>query len=238
MKTSLTIITLILLLMTTVCGEHKTMTSQEYSFERNQMVKQQIEARGIKDERVLKAMQKVPRHKFIPEKYRFMAYEDHPVSIGSGQTISQPYIVALMTELLDLEKGEKVLEIGTGSGYQAAVLAELTDRVYSIEIIPELGKQAEATLKKLNYENVKVKIGDGYRGWPEYEPFDAIIVTAAPDHVPPKLVEQLAEKGKMVIPVGDFFQELKILTKKNGKVEEKIVTGVRFVPMTGEAMDK
>ncbi len=171
-----------------------------FSKAREKMVRTQIEARRIKDKRVLKVMRAVPRHKFVLSVYQKMAYSDRPLSIGYGQTISQPYIVALMTESLKLKGDEKVLEIGTGSGYQAAVLAELAQEVYTIEIIPGLTKRAEKTLKKLGYENIKVKCGDGYLGWPEYAPFHAIIVTCAPDHIPQPLLDQLAEGGRMVIP--------------------------------------
>ncbi|MCX7856330.1 MAG: protein-L-isoaspartate(D-aspartate) O-methyltransferase, partial [Anaerolineae bacterium] len=166
------------------------------------MVEMQIRARGVKNESVLAAMLAVPRHEFVLPEYLDQAYEDHPLPIGYGQTISQPYIVALMSELIDLQPGERVLEIGTGSGYQAAILAELTDQVYSIEIIPELATRARETLDRLGYSQVTTKQADGYWGWEDYAPFDAIIVTAAPDHVPQPLVNQLADGGKMVIPIG------------------------------------
>jgi protein-L-isoaspartate(D-aspartate) O-methyltransferase len=190
--------------------------------------------RGIKDSRVLAAMTKVPRHLFIPENMRQDAYEDEPVPIGYNQTISQPYIVALMTELLDLTDSSKVLEIGTGSGYQAAVLAELTFSVNSIEIIPELAVRADSTLKALGY-HVDIKCGDGYNGWPQKAPFDAIIVTAAPEEIPLPLIEQLAENGRMVIPVGDYYQDLKLIKKVKSQLIESNIAPVRFVPMTGEA---
>ncbi|RMH76626.1 MAG: protein-L-isoaspartate(D-aspartate) O-methyltransferase [Calditrichaeota bacterium] len=206
-----------------------------YQVLRERMVREQIEARGIHDPRVLRAMRKVERHKFVPEEYRDLAYEDHPLPIGEGQTISQPYIVALMTELLELDEHDRVLEVGTGSGYQAAVLAEICDSVYTIEIIESLGRRAEALLKELGYTNVKVKIGDGYKGWPEHAPFDGIIVTCAPTHIPPPLQEQLAEGGRMVIPVGErFTQELVLLRKENGKIIQREVIPVRFVPMLKE----
>lgn len=206
-----------------------------YQVLRERMVREQIEARGIHDPRVLRAMRKVERHKFVPEEYRDLAYEDHPLPIGEGQTISQPYIVALMTELLELDEHDRVLEVGTGSGYQAAVLAEICDSVYTIEIIESLGRRAGALLKELGYTNVKVKIGDGYKGWPEHAPFDAIIVTCAPTHIPPPLQEQLAEGGRMVIPVGErFTQELVLLRKENGKIIQREVIPVRFVPMLKE----
>lgn len=202
--------------------------------ERQKMVTTQIEARGVRDKNVLKAMKTVPRHLFVPENVRAYSYEDEPLPIGYGQTISQPYIVALMTELLGLKPDSRVLEIGTGSGYQAAVLAELCDSVSSIEIICELAEQADSTLKELGY-NVDVRCGDGYRGWPEKAPFDAIIVTAAPDEVPKPLIEQLAEGGRIVIPVGTYHQDLKLIRKVNGRIEEMNIIPVRFVPMTGEA---
>lgn len=208
---------------------------EDYAKARKQMVEEQIEARGIKDSLVLAAMMKVPRHLFVPEMYRSQAYEDHPLPIGYGQTISQPYIVAYMTEALGLEGGEKVLEIGTGSGYQAAVLAEIADSVFTIEIIPELAESARERLKNLGYKNVFVLCGDGYRGWPEHAPFDAIIVTAAPDHIPEPLVEQLKVGGRMVIPVGRVYQELFLVVKTERGVERRPLLPVRFVPMTGEA---
>jgi len=199
---------------------------------RQKMVNEQIIARGVRAESVIKAMQKVERHLFVPEQYRNFAYSDRPLPIGEGQTISQPYIVALMTELLDLKKSDKVLEIGTGSGYQAAILAEICDSVYTIEIIPSLGKQAQVLLKELGYHNIHCKIGDGYLGWPEHAPYDGIIVTCAPSKIPQPLKEQLAEGGRMVIPVGaTYTQELVLVTKTKGKLIQKSVIPVRFVPM-------
>ena len=196
-------------------------------------------ARGIHEERVLAAMAKVPREEFVPPNSRAESYEDGPLQIGQGQTISQPYIVAFMTEQLQPKRKDRVLEIGTGSGYQAAVLAELAGDVYSIEIIEPLAKTAEATLRRLGYKNVQVKAGDGYKGWPEHAPFDAITVTCAPDHVPQPLIDQLKEGGRMIIPVGGFGdQELYLLEKKNGELERRAVLPVRFVPMTGEAQKK
>jgi protein-L-isoaspartate(D-aspartate) O-methyltransferase len=184
-------------------------------------------------------MRAVPRHRFVPEAWRRFAYSDQPLPIGEEQTISQPYIVALMTELLSLRPGDKVLEIGTGSGYQAAVLAEITDQVYSIEIIESLAESAAERLGQLGYDKVQVRAGDGYRGWPEEAPFDAIIVTAAPDHVPEPLLAELAPGGRLVIPVGSFFQELKRITRRaDGTFREESVLPVRFVPMTGEAEGK
>ena len=184
-----------------------------YARAREKMCRLDIEGRGIKDPKVLAAMRKVPRHLFIPPIYREQAYGDHPVPIGEGQTISQPYIVAIMTELLGLKGGDRVLEIGAGSGYQAAILAEIVSEVYTIEIIESLGNSARERLKEMGYMNIHVRIGDGYRGWPEAAPFDGIIVTAAPPSVPQPLIEQLKVSGKLVIPVGDLYQELKVITK-------------------------
>lgn len=196
------------------------------------MVREQIESRGISDEQVVKVMRSTPRHLFVPERYQKSAYQDSPLPIGQGQTISQPYIVALMTHLLDLQGDEKVLEIGTGSGYQAAVLAQISKEVYTIEVIRELANIARKRLTDMNYENVHVMWGDGYQGWPAHASFDRIIVTAAPDKIPQKLVEQLKPGGKMVLPVGENFQILKVITKTaDGKVVKKSITGVRFVPM-------
>jgi len=198
-----------------------------------QMVEQQIIDRGIKDPRVIKAMGKVPRHLFVPEDHRAWSYDDAPLCIGEGQTISQPYIVAFMTEALDLKPGDKILEIGTGSGYQAAILAEIVKEVYTIEIIEKLGKKAQATLAGLGYKNVHVKIGDGYKGWPEHAPFDAVIVTCAPENIPPALVSQLKEGGRMIIPVGPEgnIQKLIKITKKKGCPEIQEERHVKFVPM-------
>lgn len=203
---------------------------------RERMVDEQIVARGIRDPLTLAAMRKVPRHLFVPERERDAAYGDHPLPIGEDQTISQPYIVAFMTEALALGGGEKVLEVGTGSGYQAAILAEIAGEVYTIEIIPSLAAGAAARLEALGYKNVHVRAGDGYRGWPEAAPFDAIIVTAAPDHVPQPLVDQLETGGRLVIPVGTVSQDLRVLVKREGgRLVEERTLPVRFVPMTGEA---
>ncbi len=199
---------------------------------RERMVRTQIENRGIKDPAVLKAMRKVERHRFVPDSYASRAYGDHPLPIGEGQTISQPYIVALMTEVLNLQKSDKVLEIGTGSGYQAAILGELCDSIYTIEIVEVLGKRAANLLDTLEYDNIEVKVGDGYKGWPEHAPFDAIIVTCSPTQVPQPLQDQLAEGGRMVIPVGRRdAQELVLLTKQEGKLQQNHIIPVRFVPM-------
>jgi protein-L-isoaspartate(D-aspartate) O-methyltransferase len=196
------------------------------------MVQTQIVARGIKSIAVIKALQKVERHRFVPRDSQKLAYADRPLPIGEGQTISQPYIVALMTELLKLDRTDKVLEIGTGSGYQAAVLAEICDSVFTIEIIPNLAKKAKTLLNDLGYQNIFCKVGDGFRGWPEYAPFDAIIVTCAPSEIPEPLEEQLAEGGRLVIPVGaGFTQELVLITKRKGKLIHHPVIPVRFVPM-------
>jgi protein-L-isoaspartate(D-aspartate) O-methyltransferase len=202
-----------------------------YSEQRTRMVSQQLRARGIRAETVLAAMTRVPRHRFVPASVEHLAYTDHPLPIGLDQTISQPYIVAFMTEAADISPTEKVLEIGTGSGYQAAILAELARAVYTVEILPELGDRARSVLSELGYNNVNVRIGDGYQGWREHAPFDAILVTAAPDHVPPALVQQLAVNGRMVIPVGTYFQELKLLTKTAAGVVEQSMLPVRFVPL-------
>ncbi len=198
---------------------------------RDLMVKSQIESRGVSDKRVLNAMRTVERHRFIPGQHISSAYEDHPLPIGHGQTISQPYIVALMTELCELDGNEKVLEIGTGSGYQAAILSLLAKEVYSIEIVQPLGKSARQKLAELGYKNVQIRIGDGYLGWPEESPFDVIILTASPPKIPQTLIDQLAEGGILVAPEGDFSQELIKITRKNGKITRRTVTYVRFVPM-------
>lgn len=209
-----------------------------WKMKREEMVSRQIEARGVKDERVLAAMRSVPRHCFLTGHTRYRAYDDSPVTIGWNQTISQPYIVAFMTEQLQLEGGEKVLEIGTGSGYQAAVLVKAGASVFSIEIVPELAEFARSNLSGPEYDGVSLRCGDGYKGWPEEAPFDRVIVTAAPDHIPEPLIEQLAPGGLMIVPVGKFFQELVLVEKKkNGRIKKKNVLPVRFVPMTGEAED-
>ncbi len=213
-------------------------SEKEFNKARAEMVKTQIAARGISDKRVLEAMTKVERHKFVPEEYRIYAYVDHALPIDEDQTISQPYIVALMTELLELKGSEKVLEIGTGSGYQAAVLAELASEVYTIEIVEPLAKSSDSLLSELGYKNIFVRAGDGYKGWPEKAPFDAIIVTCAPETIPQPLIDQLADGGRLVIPVGDKWQELILLTKKDGKITQEKIIPVRFVPMTGEAEKK
>jgi protein-L-isoaspartate(D-aspartate) O-methyltransferase len=206
---------------------------ERYLKEAREKMVELIKSRRIKDERVISAMLKVPRHLFVDKSQWGSAYDDRPLPIGFGQTISQPYIVALMTESLEIKKNEKVLEIGTGSGYQSAILAELTDKVYSVEIIEELGKRADRVLKSLGYR-VRIKIGDGYNGWEEYAPFDAIIVTCAPDHVPPPLIQQLKIGGRMVIPVGPpgLYQTLWLIKKeKEDKLIYKNLGDVLFVPL-------
>lgn len=203
------------------------------------MVRDQIEARGIKDRKVLKALRKVERHKFVPKQYQDEAYNDYPLPIGEGQTISQPYIVGLMTAALDLKGTETVLEIGTGSGYQAAILGEICKHVYTIEIVEVLGKRSQRLLSELGYKNIMVKVGDGYKGWEEKSPFDAIIVTCAPSHIPKPLEDQLAEGGRMIIPVGESFsQRLVLLIKKQGKITQKAIIPVRFVPMMKKGGEK
>ena len=198
------------------------------------MIDEQLKGRDIRDAKVLEAMRRVPRHRFVPDSVREDAYSDHPLPIGHGQTISQPYIVAFMTEALDLKPTDRVLEIGTGSGYQAAVLAELAREVYTIEIVEPLAKSAAETLSALGYKNVHTRTGNGYLGWPEAAPFDKIMVTAAPDEVPPALVEQLAPGGLIAIPVGAIIQELQIMRRTpEGLVTLKTLP-VRFVPMTGK----
>jgi protein-L-isoaspartate(D-aspartate) O-methyltransferase len=200
------------------------------------MVQNQIENRGVIDPEVLAAMKAVPRHEFVPDEYLDQAYADHPLPIGHGQTISQPYIVALMTESLQLEPGQRVLEIGTGSGYQAAVLAEMNVEAYTIEIIPELVEAARTLLDDLGYANVVVLQADGYFGWEEHAPFDAIIVTAAPDHLPQPLANQLAEGGRLIVPIGPIgaVQTLWLFEKIEGELQATNLGGVRFVPLTGE----
>jgi protein-L-isoaspartate(D-aspartate) O-methyltransferase len=222
------------------CAQEKKMQDQQTDYEalRHAMVKNQIIARGVKDQHVLDAMMKVPRHLFMPENDVRHAYADEPQPIGKGQTISQPYIVAFMTEQLKVDKNSRVLEIGTGSGYQAAVLSEIVDSVFTIEIIPELAKKAEILLRELHFDNVVVRQGDGYNGWPEKKPFDAIIVTAAPPNIPQPLLQQLKIGGRMVLPVGEYLQELVIVKKSDSGIDMESVLPVRFVPMTGKIQKK
>jgi protein-L-isoaspartate(D-aspartate) O-methyltransferase len=202
-----------------------------YEPSRKQMVEEQIIARGISDSLVINAMLTVKRHFFVPANLMQLAYNDRPLPIGHGQTISQPYIVAIMTELLEVKKTHRILEIGTGSGYQAAILSLLADSVFTIEIVEPLARSAKAKLKVLGYKNVIVKSGDGYKGWKEHAPFDGIIVTCAPDEIPPLLLDQLATGGRMVIPVGSYYQELFLITKDSSGLSEQSIIPVRFVPM-------
>ncbi|MBY0550750.1 MAG: protein-L-isoaspartate(D-aspartate) O-methyltransferase [Candidatus Obscuribacterales bacterium] len=225
----------------TSCGAHRAQDSanDEFTEMRKQMVARQIVAREVSDKRVILAMEQVPRHHFVPSEVQAQSYEDYPLPIGMDQTISQPYIVAFMCEQLKLKPGEKVLEIGTGSGYQAAVLSKLAKDVYSIEILEAMGKRAADTLRELGYANVHARIGDGYAGWPEEAPFDAIVVTAAPDHIPRALIDQLAPGGRLLVPVGKNLQSLERVTKDSaGKVSRETLLPVRFVPMTGAALNK
>jgi protein-L-isoaspartate(D-aspartate) O-methyltransferase len=223
------------LLLTSGCDPQPA-TGDEFAVLRRRMVIEQLTAPGrdIKNPRVLEAIGAVPRHEFVPTSVQNFAYSDEPLPIGYGQTISQPFIVAFMTEQLDPKPTDRILEIGTGSGYQAAILSRLVAEVYTIEIIVPLAKRAEADLKRLGYNNVQVLAGDGYKGWPEHAPFDGIIVTCAPDHVPQPLVDQLKDGGRMIIPVGPpDDQQLYLLRKRGAKLEQQAVLPVRFVPMTG-----
>jgi protein-L-isoaspartate(D-aspartate) O-methyltransferase len=209
------------------------MEDDRYARLREQMVREQIQSRGIKDRRVLDAMRKIPRHLFVDPKMMDSAYDDNAMPLSHNQTISQPYIVALMTELLELEPSSKTLEIGTGCGYQTAALAEIVEHVYTIEIIAELAESAWERLKTLGYQNIHGKIGNGYYGWEEHAPFDRIIVTAAPEKVPERLIQQLAIGGRLVLPVGSYYQDLVCIRKTEKGLERKTISGVRFVPMTG-----
>ncbi len=237
-KSLLRLTALVLFCLACQDGAEPMDTEKKLEDMRKQMVEKQIRARGVKDQRVLDALTRVERHQFVPQGMESAAYDDNPLSIGEGQTISQPYIVALMTELARVQPASKVLEVGTGSGYQAAVLSVLAKEVFTIEIIPSLGNQAKEKLKSLGYENVHVRVGDGYQGWPDEAPFDAILVTAAPDHVPQPLIDQLKVGGKLVIPLGDYYQDLAVLTKTETGLQRETIIPVRFVPMTGEAEDK
>lgn len=231
---------LLLCLFVLNCTQNKKNDSNQKDFQsmRNDMVKRQIMARGVKDSLVIDAMMKVPRHLFVQGDDQEFAYRDEARAIGHGQTISQPYIVAFMTEELRVKPGDRVLEIGTGSGYQAAVLSQIVDTVYSIEIIKELAIQAQATVNKLGYDNIIIKQGDGYLGWPDKAPFDAIIVTAAPPTIPPPLLEQLKVGGRMILPVGEYVQELVVVSKNESGHTMDSVLPVRFVPMTGKIQEK
>ncbi len=220
--------------MNTNWWEEDDLSGTEFSVQREQMVQRQIERRGITDVRLLEAMRQVPRHLFVPERFQAVAYEDNPVPIGYEQTVSQPYIVAFMLEQLQLQGLESVLEVGTGSGYQAALLAHLCEKVYSVEIIPELAHRAEQLLERLGFTNVVVHCGDGYLGWPAPKAFDRIIVAAAPSHVPERLTEQLAPNGKMILPLGAQDQRLVIISKDgSGQIARRDSVAVKFVPMTG-----
>ena len=217
-----------------VAAQKTDTASDSFALARNAMVDQQIRAREVTAPAVLAAMRKVPRHRFVPAEVQHLAYDDHPLPIGYDQTISQPYIVAYMTEAADISPRDKVLEIGTGSGYQAAILGEVAREVYTIEIIPELAERARNTLSELGYANVHAKAGNGYLGWPEHAPFDAILVTAAPDQIPQALVDQLAPGGKMVVPVGEIVQNMMIIERTSKGVVTRQTIPVRFVPMTGK----
>jgi len=229
---------LIVALVATGCNRKPTSTS-EFAADRQKMVQEQLKPRGVQDERVLAAMAKVPREEFVPESLRDKSYTDSALPIGHDQTISQPFIVAIMTEQLRLQPTDRVLEIGTGTGYQTAILSELVKDVYTIEIVEPLAKEASARLARLGYNNAHVKIGDGYHGWPEVAPFDAIIVTCAPDKVPQPLTQQLKEGGRMIIPVGNGLdQQLFLLEKTGGQMAQRAILPVRFVQMAGEAAKK
>jgi protein-L-isoaspartate(D-aspartate) O-methyltransferase len=223
---------LILILVFSIMWKYSFPQVEKYTSARNDMVKYQISDRGISNSEVLDAMRKIPRHLFVPAEYQNEAYGDYPLPIGHGQTISQPYIVAYMTAAVKPDKKKKVLEIGTGSGYQAAVIAEIADTVYTIEIVPELANESATRLKNMGYNNIICKSGDGYNGWSEHSPFDIIIVTAAAAEIPKPLIDQLAENGRLIIPVGrpGELQNLMLLIKKKGKLEKKLLTIVRFVP--------
>ena len=217
-----------------LCSQTKSLNAQEFNYKksRQEMVKKQISGRGIKERAVVKAMQRVERHLFVPAQFRHLAYADSPLPIGFGQTISQPYIVGLMTQLLDINSKSRVLEIGTGSGYQAAILGELCKEVYSIEIVEGLALKAKITIESLNYDNLYLKWGDGYKGWQEHAPFDAIIVTCSPQKIPQALIDQLDEGGSLVIPIGEKnVKRLFLMKKEDGELVRKDVIPVRFVPM-------
>ena len=238
MKNKIVFLSICLLVMIPWLESHAG--QDQYAKARERMVQKDLKGRDITDKKVLSVMGKVKRHLFVEKNLWDVAYNDYPLSIGEGQTISQPYIVALMTQYLNLKPTDRVLEVGTGSAYQAAVLAELVEKVYSIEIKKGLAQKAAARLKELGYNNVTVKQGDGYAGWPEHAPFDAIIVTCAASHIPPPLTAQLNEGGRLIIPVGSttFYQNLTLITKIKGELKEEQVSGVRFVPMTGEAQNQ
>ena len=215
-----------------ICNAQDTYIEKNWKILANEMVEYQIEDRGVKDKNVIQVMNNTPRHLFVPQEFIYESYNDHPLPIGEDQTISQPYIVALMTELLQLEHSDNVLEIGTGSGYQLAVLSQLIDFCYSIEIKESLATNARKKLNSLGYNNVKIKFGDGYQGWKEYAPFDKIIITAAPKEIPPELIKQLKDGGLMVLPVGESYNQQLIVIEKNGdELKKENIIPVRFVPM-------
>jgi protein-L-isoaspartate(D-aspartate) O-methyltransferase len=228
-------IIIILTLISSASTNENSSNEDSFTSNRNKMVEIQIKARGITDANLIEAMLKVKRHLFVPDRYKHQAYFDHSLPISNNQTISQPFIVAIMTELAHIGSTEKVLEVGTGSGYQAAILAELADSVFSVEIICELAEQSEKLLNELGYKNIFIKCDDGFIGWEKHAPYDAIIVTCAPPDIPHNLIEQLAEGGRMVIPVGTYLQELMLITKNEGEIVKEEIIPVRFVPMTGEA---
>ncbi|SPQ00425.1 Protein-L-isoaspartate O-methyltransferase 3 [Candidatus Sulfobium mesophilum] len=234
------IILLLLLLVSSLAVEPWLYAAEDFAGKRQKMIERDIRDRGIRDPKVLNAMSRIGRERFVDRGLAGQAYEDHPLPIGEGQTISQPYVVALMTEALKLKPGDRVLEIGTGSGYQAAVLAEIVSEVYTIEIRKRLTEHAERLLSSLGYRNIKVKYGDGYFGWEEHGPYDAIIVTAAANHIPPSLIRQLKEGGRLIIPLGStiYTQILTIVTKKKGDLDVMQLGTVAFVPMVGEAEKK
>ena len=221
-----------------LCAENVSAKKEVSMLAREKMVKEQIQRRGITDSRILDVMRKIERHLFVPENLKNLAYTDGPLPIGYNQTISQPYIVAFMTQAAGLAPENRVLEIGTGSGYQAAVLAEIVKEVYTIEIIEPLAENARLLLEGMGYQNIKVKYGDGYKGWQEHAPFDAIVVTAAPAQIPMELVNQLKEGGRMVVPIGGFYQELYLITKTDTGFEKKALLPVRFVPMVHSEKDE
>jgi len=239
-KWEIPLLTLIFVVMTFFLFSVAASEKDEYRVKRLKMIEYDIRGRGIRDKRVLDAMSEIERHLFVDDSYAKSAYADHPLPIGEDQTISQPYVVALMTEALKLKPTDRVLEIGTGSGYQAAVLAEIVSEVYSIEIRKKLAEKSEKLLKKLGYKNIQVKHADGYFGWEEHAPFDAIIVTASANHIPLPLIRQLKEGGRLIIPLGStvYFQTLTLATKKKGELEIEQMGGVAFVPMTGEVAKK
>lgn len=211
------------------------MKEKDFSTDRNRMVEDQIISRGIKNKKLIEAMREVPRHEFVPDNWKDYSYSDGPLPIGQGQTISQPYIVAIMTELLEVNEGDRILEIGTGSGYQAAILSKMGCEVYTVEIVEELTEKAKKVIEKLGYENIHFMVGDGYEGWKENSPYDGIIVTASPPEIPQPLLDQLKTRGKLVLPVGHDHQELELITKTESGSDIKDIIPVAFVPMTGKA---